>query len=150
MVHITRMHSGKALKMAAKNWVKIRSLFIKWTKPTRVLQLHTLRTRQLFVNPPQVSFYSHVFSFGDGRFDTKLHGGTLRECTATTTLKMATNNLVERRSFLIVWTKPPRVLHLFPRIWKLLLISWLPDSMGASTLKMAAFFWAENRSFKII
>ena len=52
----------------------------------------------------------HLGWRGDGGTDTKLYGGTLPDCTAATILKMAAKNLVESRSFLIMWTKPPRVL----------------------------------------
>jgi len=47
------------------------------------------------------------FREGDGGTTTKLYGGTLPNRTVATTLKMAAKNLVESRSFLIMWAKPP-------------------------------------------
>ena len=44
---------------------------------------------------------------GDGGTATKLYGGTLPNRTAATTLKMVAKNLVESRSCLIMWAKPP-------------------------------------------
>jgi hypothetical protein len=96
--------------------VESRSLLIKWIKLSRVLLLHSLRPRTLFLNTPQVSWYRHVIFIwprkGDGGMDTKLYGGTLPDCTAGITLTMASNYLVVSWSFLIMCTKEPRTLLL--------------------------------------
>jgi len=49
----------------------------------------------------------------NGGTTTKLHGGTLPNRTAATTLKVAAKNLVESLFFLIIWAKPDPFTTLF-------------------------------------
>jgi len=78
------------------------------------------------------------------------YGVRIPDSTAINTMKMAVNNVVKTRTFLIMGTIQPRALLFLLQIWGLLPISSLPDYTGATTLMMPEFFSDEHRFFAII
>jgi len=50
---------------------------------------------------------------GHGETSTRLYGDTLPDCMGAATLMKDLEKVVESRSFLIIWDKPPALLLMF-------------------------------------